>query len=77
MAKVIEGRSAASVPEHSPVGESPSNGITENSVKRLQGIIRTLKRDDGGQNWSCNNVTACDIPMVGAMVWADMNTIRG
>ena len=31
------------VPEHSPVGESRSNGAAENAIKRLQGQLRTFK----------------------------------
>ena len=31
------------VPEHSPVGESKSNGAVENASKRVQGQMRTLR----------------------------------
>ena len=31
--------------EQSPVGESQSNGMVENTVKRVQGMYRTYKAD--------------------------------
>ena len=43
MQKVIEGRQAITAPEHSPVGDSQSNGMAGNASKSLAGQIRTLK----------------------------------
>ena len=41
--QVIQRRHALTVPEHSPVGDSRSNGMIENCCKRLQGMVRTIK----------------------------------
>eukprot|EP00973_Karenia_brevis_P091878 12409601-Karenia_brevis.AAC.1 len=53
---VKELRTADTVLENSPVGESRSNGLTEKAIQEVQGIIRTLLdhvesrlRDDQGE----------------------------
>ena len=43
LAKVIVQRPEITVPEHSAVGDSQGNGLVENTCRRLQGMIRTLK----------------------------------
>jgi len=40
---VVRQRPAETIPEHSPVGDSKSNGMVENCCKRVQGVFRTLK----------------------------------
>ena len=44
VSKLREGKQST-VPEASPVGESPANGAAENSIFRVQGQIRTMLSD--------------------------------
>ena len=42
--KIMKDRAdGCTVPENSPVGESQANGLVENTIKRVQGQIRTIK----------------------------------
>ena len=40
---VVTSREKATLIEHSPVGDSQSNGSIENAVRKVQGQIRVLK----------------------------------
>ena len=43
-AKIMENRTANTVPKNSQIGEAPANGEAQNAIKRLQEQIRTRSR---------------------------------